>query len=188
MLPNGAEAAVAFLAARTIEAVATSDRRVPQAVSHSARGRGTPADMRPADDPTAAPRAPGAGGLRGLLRRAAGNALVLAHLPGQHTIPYATRARVEALRDARIARMVRFAARTVPHYRDLFARLGIDPRDVRTADDLARLPLLDKDELRRAPERFVATSRAGRTAIPFVTSGSSGGRGGRAPACRSSRW
>lgn len=130
--------------------------------------------MRPADEPTATTPARGAGRLAGLVRKAAGNAVVLAHLRGQHTIPYATRARVEELRDARVARMVRFAARTVPHYRDLFRRLGIDPRDLRTADDLARLPLLDKDELRIAPERFVSTARAGRTAIPFVSSGSSG--------------
>jgi phenylacetate-CoA ligase len=123
---------------------------------------------------TTAPPASGRGGLVALLRKAAGNATVLAHLPGQQSIPYAPRARIETLRDARIASTVRFAARTVPHYRDLFRRLGVDPRDVRTARDLDRLPLLDKDELRRDPERFRSESRAGRSAIPFVSSGSSG--------------
>jgi len=123
---------------------------------------------------TSAPPASARGGLASLLRKVAGNATVLAHLPGQQAIPYASRARIEALRDARVARMVRFAARTVPYYRELFRRLGIDPRDVRTARDLDRLPVLTKDELRRDPEHFVSESRAGRTAIPFVSSGSSG--------------
>jgi len=112
--------------------------------------------------------------MRSFLRKASGNALVLAHLPGQGRIAYAPRERIDALRDARVARMVRYAARTVPHYRDTFRQLGIDPRAIATARDLARLPLLDKDELRRDPERFVSASRAGRGAMPFISSGSSG--------------
>jgi phenylacetate-CoA ligase len=117
---------------------------------------------------------PGSGPVPSLLRRVAGNAVVLAHLPGQRAIPYAPRKRIETLRDERVARMVRFAARAVPHYRDLFRRLGIDPREIRTARDLVRLPLLDKDELRAAPERFVSETRAGRNALEFVSSGTSG--------------
>lgn len=112
--------------------------------------------------------------LPGFLRKVAGNAVVLAHLPGQHSLPYAPRRRIEARRDARIARMVRYAVRTVPHYRDLFRRLGLDARDVATARDLERLPILDKDELVREPDRFVSTSSGGRRSIRFVSSGSSG--------------
>ncbi len=110
------------------------------------------------------------------LRRAAGNAYVLALARGQRAIPYAPRAYVERLRDARVRRIVRYAARTVPFYREAFARLGLDPREIRTAHDLARLPLVAKDDLRRDPEAFVSTSRAGRDSIPFETSGSTGSR------------
>jgi len=110
------------------------------------------------------------------LRRAAGNAYVLALARGQRSIPYAPRAYVERLRDARVRRIVRYAARTVPFYREAFARLGLDPREIRTAHDLARLPLVGKDDLRRDPEAFVSTSRAGRGSIPFETSGSTGSR------------
>ena len=73
-------------------------------------------------------------------------------------------------------RLVRYAARTVPFYREAFARLGLDPREIRTASALARLPLVEKDDLRRDPEAFVSTSRTGRDAIPFETSGSTGSR------------
>jgi len=109
-----------------------------------------------------------------LLRKVAGNAVVLAHLPAQRRVAYAPRARIEALRDARIAAAVRHAARSVPHYRDTFRRLGIDPRSIATARDLGRLPLLDKDELLADLDRFVSETRSGRASIPFVSSGSSG--------------
>jgi phenylacetate-CoA ligase len=95
---------------------------------------------------------------------------------GQRSIPYAPRAYVERLRDSRVRRLVRYAARTVPFYREAFVRLGLDPREIRTASDLARLPLVEKDDLRRDPEAFVSTSRTGRDAIPFETSGSTGSR------------
>jgi len=129
--------------------------------------------MRAADDGRAR-AASASGDVRALLRRVAGNVVVLAHLPGQRSLPYASRERIEAARDARVARTVGFAARSVPHYRDLFRRLGLDPREIRTARDLERLPILDKDELRAAPERFVAETRAGQSALRFVSSGTSG--------------
>src|SRR5690606_17574994 len=90
------------------------------------------------------PREPGVRSVRSLLRKLAGNAVVLAHLPGQQRIPYAPRARIEALRDARVRATVRYAARTVPFYRDTFRKLGVDPASITTARDLARLPLIDK--------------------------------------------
>ncbi|MEW6269845.1 MAG: hypothetical protein AB1689_11180 [Thermodesulfobacteriota bacterium] len=125
---------------------------------------------------TAARQAAGSGGRPqgSLLRKVAGNAVVLAHLPAQQRIPYAPRGRVEALRDARVRAVVRYAAETVPFYRDAFRRYGIDPASIASAHDLSRLPLIDKDDLREDPERFRSTSRAGRGAILFISSGSSG--------------
>jgi phenylacetate-coenzyme A ligase PaaK-like adenylate-forming protein len=102
-----------------------------------------------------------------LARRAAGNAYVLARARGQRSLPYAPRHYIERIRDARVRRMVRYAAATVPFYRDAFREAGLDPRDIRTARDLERLPLVEKDDLRRDPERFVSTSRAGRRSLFF---------------------
>jgi phenylacetate-CoA ligase len=110
----------------------------------------------------------------GLFRKLRGTAAVLWHLPGQRRFPFRSAEHVHAARDARVRETVRYAARTVPYYREVFPRLGIDPRDVRTAVDLDRLPLLDKDTVRRDPERFLSTSRRARGALEFVTSGSTG--------------
>ena len=98
-----------------------------------------------------------------VVKRLWGNLMVLAHLRGQKRAPFLPRARIEALRDARVRRIVAHAAGTVPHYRELFAREGIDPREIRGAADLTRLPLLDSPTRPRRPRPVpVALARARR--------------------------
>jgi phenylacetate-CoA ligase len=107
-----------------------------------------------------------------LATRLWGSAVVAASLPGQSAVPFWPRERIEALRDRRLRELVAYAAATVPYYRELFRRDGIDPRSIRAAADLERLPLLDRERVRAEPERFVAESRAARGALQFTTSGS----------------
>jgi phenylacetate-CoA ligase len=114
--------------------------------------------------------------IAGTLRRAAGTAVILGHLRSQAAATHAGADRIAARRDQRLRSTLRWAARTVPHYRDLFARLGIDPATVVSVDELARLPLLSKDEVRADPERFVSTARRARGGITLETSGTTGTR------------
>jgi phenylacetate-CoA ligase len=109
-----------------------------------------------------------------LLRRVEGSALVARTLRGQRAVPFLPRERIEALRDARVRDIVAFAARQVPYYRDLFAREGIDPREVRGAADLDRLEPLDRGLVRSEPRLFMAEGRAARGGIRTLTSGSTG--------------
>ena len=106
-----------------------------------------------------------------LLRRARGNAIVLAHLRGQRRAPYLPPEKLAARRDARLRRLVAYAAGTVPYWSEFFRDRGIDPRDVRSVADLARLPLLDKAAVRADPSRLVSNSRTGRRSVAFLTSG-----------------
>ncbi len=109
-----------------------------------------------------------------LLARAYGNSVVLAHSRGQRKLPYYLPSEIAAQRDARIRKIVRYASRTVPYYRELFESLGVEPSDIRTAGDLDRLPLISKAELSQAPKRFVSESHRGRRAVSFETSGTTG--------------
>jgi phenylacetate-CoA ligase len=68
--------------------------------------------------------------------------------------------RIEALRVARLTAFLRDAARDVPYYRALFARIGAAPDDVRTLEDLARLPMLAKADIRADPAAL-ESERAG---------------------------
>ena len=77
--------------------------------------------------------------------------------------------------EARLRPLLEHAARHVPHYRDLFARAGLDPRDIGSIAELAKLPITSKAELRSGfPARTTAdnipTSRRQR----MMTSGSTG--------------
>lgn len=56
--------------------------------------------------------------------------------------------------DALLASMARFAATQVPHYRELFKRLGLAPDAVRRAADLGRLPMLTRAEVQDRPQRL----------------------------------
>jgi phenylacetate-coenzyme A ligase PaaK-like adenylate-forming protein len=104
-----------------------------------------------------------------LLKRLAGSVVVMAHLPKQRRIPHLPRREVEARRDAAVRRIVAYAAKTVPHYRELFAREGVDPRGIRGARELDALPLLDPQAVRADPERFTSESRRARDALPLVS-------------------
>jgi phenylacetate-CoA ligase len=56
---------------------------------------------------------------------------------------------------SRLRSMITWCAARVPHYRDLFSDLQLDPRDLRSPADLRALPLLDKETVRAHPERFL---------------------------------
>jgi phenylacetate-CoA ligase len=107
--------------------------------------------------------------------RLAGTLTVLRMLPGQRRVPFLPAEQVAELRDRRVRETVRYAAGTVPYYRELFSREGIDAREIRSANDLRQLPLLDRGTVHAAPVRFRSTSPSARDAMPLRTSGMSTG-------------
>ena len=54
---------------------------------------------------------------------------------------------VKRIQDKRVRKLAKKAYK-IPFYRKRFDEAGVKPRDIRTGDDLAKLPLLTKDELR----------------------------------------
>lgn len=87
---------------------------------------------------------------------------------------FASRDEVCGLRDRRIAEFVAHAAATTPYYRQSFARLGIDPQEIRGLADLARLPVLTKAEVQADSARFLSEAYLGAATVPVHTSGSTG--------------
>lgn len=77
--------------------------------------------------------------------------------------------------DLQVGRLREFltnAGLTVPYYRDLFARCGFRPQDLRSTADLSALPLLDKPTV-RANTEALRSATAGKL-IRYNTGGSSG--------------
>lgn len=59
--------------------------------------------------------------------------------------------------NAKLRQLLRHAVAHVPHYRRLHQNGEFPIDEVRTVEDLPRLPLLDKEAIRRDPEAFLAT-------------------------------
>jgi phenylacetate-CoA ligase len=60
-----------------------------------------------------------------------------------------SRSQLRELQDEKLRRLVRHAYRSVPYYRALMQERKLRPEDIRTQDDLHRLPFLTKDDVRR---------------------------------------
>jgi phenylacetate-CoA ligase len=112
--------------------------------------------------------------IRELLNKLYGNLVILTNLPGQRRVSYLPNEKLNAKRDARVRGIVRYASKAVPYYQNLFQKIRIDPSEIKTAEDLDCLPLIDKEEVQKNPDFFVSTSRNGKKSIPFHTSGSRG--------------
>ena len=54
---------------------------------------------------------------------------------------------VKRIQSRRVRKLVKKAYK-IPFYKERFDKAGVKPSDIRTAEDLAKLPLLTKDEIR----------------------------------------
>lgn len=62
--------------------------------------------------------------------------------------------RLRAWQDRRVRGIVRFAYEHVPFYQERWDEHGVGPADVQRVSDLPRLPILEKEEVRRAGKRL----------------------------------
>jgi phenylacetate-coenzyme A ligase PaaK-like adenylate-forming protein len=107
-------------------------------------------------------------------RRAGQLAWLAAQGPRQPRFPFSTEAVIEREQRRRVAATIRYAYRHVPYYRETMDRVGLSPADIATAADLARLPVIERSELQRDPERFVSRAHPLEHYVALQTGGSSG--------------
>jgi len=86
----------------------------------------------------------------------------------------ATPEEVRADQDRRVREMIAWAAETVPYYRRLFRKEGIDPASIRAVEDLAHIPTLDKETVRLIGTELKSDAIPDRLIIPSHTSGTTG--------------
>lgn len=75
---------------------------------------------------------------------------------------------------AALRSLVQHAAETVPYYRRRFTELGRTATDLRTIDDLSRLPILTKQDIRDHADDLISESYRGQRLHVKKTSGSTG--------------
>jgi phenylacetate-CoA ligase len=81
--------------------------------------------------------------------------------------------RARAYQLAKLREVCGFAQRS-PYYRRAFAAIGFDPRDLRTIEDIARLPILERDVIRRDRDQLVVDN-ASSLRLDAVSTGGTGG-------------
>lgn len=79
---------------------------------------------------------------------------------------------IQAYQDEKLFEMVQHCRQHVPYYQRLFAEHGLHENDITSTSDLAKLPVLTKQELRADPESFKAPGFPG-----FMTQHTSGSTG-----------
>jgi phenylacetate-CoA ligase len=89
--------------------------------------------------------------------------------------PFMSREKIDATRDEKFARLIRYAAENVPFYRRSFDELGIDPADVRAIDGLREAGfVLTKDMLRAGGDALISREYDKAGLEHYETGGSTG--------------
>ena len=86
---------------------------------------------------------------------------------------YWSDAEMMAYREDRLQRIIRHAYETVPFYREMFDERGLQPGDIRRINDLQKLPVIEKETLRRRQSELLSSSCQEKT-MAGTTSGSTG--------------
>lgn len=76
-------------------------------------------------------------------------------------------------RNKKINEIVEYAYRSVPYYHRLLDQAGVDPKGIKTLEDLSKIPISTKNDFRKNPQAFVSTEYKGKKVYQH-TSGSTG--------------
>jgi phenylacetate-CoA ligase len=112
--------------------------------------------------------------LPSLARRAILAARFTAAAVPEWRLPFRSPAAIARAQRRRIRATVAHAYEHVPYYRETMRRLALVPSDLRTAADLAKLPLIEREQLQRDPEYFVSRAQPLASYVEIHTSGSTG--------------
>lgn len=82
---------------------------------------------------------------------------------------------LQALQLLKLRRLVQHSFQQVPFYRRLWSEAGVRPEDIRSLEDLTRLPVVEKRDLRAAfPDQVLARNVDPAELVPYTSSGSTG--------------
>ncbi len=86
-----------------------------------------------------------------------------------------SRERIDAFQNGRLRKLIEYAYEYVPFYHDAMVERGLTPDDIRTKGDLCKLPIINKEIMRREGiERFTSTAMPRSKIVKRSSSGSTG--------------
>ncbi len=81
---------------------------------------------------------------------------------------------LEEFQNKKLRALINHAYKNVPYYHRLFRKLGLKPEDIKTKEDLKKLPILTKDDIRRNLSELLAKNIPKSRYIVAHSSGSTG--------------
>jgi phenylacetate-CoA ligase len=82
--------------------------------------------------------------------------------------------RLKEIQNDKLRVLVRHAYDTVPYYRRLFDRVGLNPSHIQTTEDLTKVPILEKETVRTSWKEFISKSYPRAKTVVCHTSGTTG--------------
>lgn len=96
---------------------------------------------------------------------------ILSKYEGRNTWPYE---KICDYRDQRLQKIVRYCYKAVPYYRNCFDEYGIDPEQIKSLEDLSKLPIITKQTINENIRDFVSKDVNPSCMISSHTSGTTG--------------
>lgn len=81
---------------------------------------------------------------------------------------------IEAYQNERLRDLIRHAYESVPYYRERWTRLRLKPSDIKSREDLAKLPVLTKEDVRQSFRQLLCDRALKRELLFRHTSGTTG--------------
>ena len=81
---------------------------------------------------------------------------------------------LEAIQEKKLRAILNHAYRNVPFYHRLFDSVGVRPDDIKTIEDLSKIPIITKSQLKNANKEIVARNVDLNNCVERKTSGSTG--------------
>jgi len=82
--------------------------------------------------------------------------------------------KLEEFQNKKLRELIKHVYADVPYYHNLLRSLNLTPDDIKSIDDLSKLPIITKDEIRKNMNDFIAVNIPKNNMIRRATSGSSG--------------
>lgn len=102
------------------------------------------------------------------------NKIVFNRLNELEKTQYYTEVELENYQNKKLRKLIKHAYENVPYYHRIFRQLNLSPDDIRTKDDLVKIPYLTKDDIRYNFKDLIAKNYSQRELQLVHTSGTTG--------------
>ncbi len=96
------------------------------------------------------------------------------HLKFLQESQYWTDEQIYEYQNKKLRQLITHTYNCVPFYKEFFDKLNLKPKDIQTQEDLVKLPIISKNDLRNNKDKWFATNYSKKSLLSMSSSGSTG--------------